>query len=51
MSVTAYAAALAIMVGLAFYAGERNYQLTSTSLMVATGALAAWLAASVWYFG
>jgi hypothetical protein len=51
MDVTTFAVALAVLIALAFLAKERNYTLTSTGLLVVSGALATWFAASNWIFG
>jgi hypothetical protein len=51
MSVTAYSVALAVLMVLSLYAKERNYTLTSTSLLVVSGALASWFVAANWIFG
>jgi len=51
MDVTSYSVALAVLMVMAFLAKERNYTLTSTSLLVVTGALASWFVASNFIFG
>jgi hypothetical protein len=51
MTVTSYSVALSVLLVLSLFAKERNYMLTSTSLLVVTGALATWFVASNWLFG
>jgi hypothetical protein len=51
MSVSSFSLALAVLIVLAFYARERNYTLTGTSLLVVGGALASWFLAATWIFG
>ena len=51
MSFSVPIAALSALVVLSLIARERNYALTSTSLLVLTGALAGWFVATYWMFG
>ncbi len=51
MSVTAFAIGLGVMLVLSLLAKERNYMLTSASLLAVSGALATWFVAAYWMYG
>ena len=51
MSVTILVVGLGALIVLSFLAKERNYLLTSTSLLVVSGVVATGLAAAYWILG
>ena len=51
MSASVPTVAFAVLIALALLARQRNYAMTSTSLMFLTGALAVWVLASYSIFG
>ena len=50
MSVTEPIAALTVLLGLSFLARDRNFLLTSSTLLMLSGMLAAWYLALYWRF-
>ena len=51
MSITNLAIGLGVLIILSFLAKERNYLMTSVSLLVVSGVLATGLAAAFWVLG